>query len=346
MANIDTSKWASFKINSLFTVKRPAARSQSNYEAGSVPFVASGNYNNGVLKYLTPKPDEPLEKGNCISVSPIDGSAFYQGEDFLGRGGAGSSVILLYNDKLNPYNGYFIATVIRAACRKYSYGDMANKDLIAAEQIKLPAGEDHQPDFFYMESYMKARELSARKALDKLLAAERFTKPKSLDTSSWKPYLMRDLFEAKNTDSILLREISGAGITPYVTASSVNNGVAAYIDASKYSLVDGNCILVGGKTFSLTYQQDGFVSNDSHNFTLRIKGRPVSIKVYLFLLSALRAAFAYKYHWSDAVTKDKLLSETILLPAAPDGPDYAYMEAYMEAVEHKSCSSLSKMRAL
>ena len=110
MSKIDTSKWEEFKISSLFTVKRPAARSQSKYEDGETPFVASGNYNNGVLKYLTPKNGETLDKGNCITVSPIDGSAFYQKDDFLGRGGAGSSIILLYNDKLNEYSGYFIAT--------------------------------------------------------------------------------------------------------------------------------------------------------------------------------------------------------------------------------------------
>ena len=173
MSKIDTTKWESFKISSLFTVKRPAARSQSKYDDGDVPFVASGNYNNGVLKYLSPKKDEILDKGNCISVSPIDGSAFYQKNDFLGRGGAGSSIILLYNDKLNEYNGYFIATVIHAVCKKYYYSDMANKDVIAEETIKLPVDENHQPDFSYMESYMKNQEIAVSASLTKLQSALR-----------------------------------------------------------------------------------------------------------------------------------------------------------------------------
>lgn len=165
VGKIDTSKWEVFKISSLFTVKRPTARSQSKYDDGDVPFVASGNYNNGVLKYLSPKKNEILDKGNCITVSPIDGSAFYQKGDFLGRGGAGSSVILLYNDKLNEYNGCFIATIIRAVCKKYYYSNMANKDVIAEETIKLPVDENHQPDFSYMEEYMKNREIAVSEAL-------------------------------------------------------------------------------------------------------------------------------------------------------------------------------------
>ena len=92
---LDIKNWAEFRIEELFDVKRPTSRSQANYSEGTVPFVASGNYNNGVLKYLQPNKDESLEQGGCITVSPVDGSAFYQEKPFLGRGGAGSSIILL-----------------------------------------------------------------------------------------------------------------------------------------------------------------------------------------------------------------------------------------------------------
>lgn len=162
------ARWKQFKIGDIFEATRPAARSQSNYETGEAPFVASGNYNNGVLKYLKPKEGEVLDKGNCITVSPIDGSAFYQKNDFMGRGGAGSSVILLYNPKLNRYNGLFIATVIRQVCSKYVYNNMANKDVIAQEIIKLPADEAGAPDYGFMTDYMINIELQAERNLQLL----------------------------------------------------------------------------------------------------------------------------------------------------------------------------------
>lgn len=151
---LDTKDWAEFRIKELFDVRRPAARSQADYSDGTVPFVASGNYNNGVLKYLQPNNDEPLEQGGCITVSPVDGSAFYQEKPFLGRGGAGSSIILLYNSALNLYSGYFIATVIRSVCSKYAYSDMANKETISDEVIKLPVDDKNQPDYQLMSDYM------------------------------------------------------------------------------------------------------------------------------------------------------------------------------------------------
>ena len=47
-----------------------------------------------------------------------------------------------------------VGTVIRTVCRKYFYSDMANKDTIADEIIKLPVDGNHQPDYLYMEQYM------------------------------------------------------------------------------------------------------------------------------------------------------------------------------------------------
>lgn len=66
--------------------------------------------------------EEVLDEGNCITISPIDGSAFYQETAFLGRGGAGSSILILYNSSMNKYSGLFIARMLTQTCSKYSYG--------------------------------------------------------------------------------------------------------------------------------------------------------------------------------------------------------------------------------
>lgn len=45
---------------------------------------------------------------------------------------------------------------------------MANKDVIAEETILLPVDENHQPDFSYMESYMKNQEIAVSASLFKI----------------------------------------------------------------------------------------------------------------------------------------------------------------------------------
>lgn len=149
-----------------------------------------------------------------------------------------------------------------------------------------------------------------------------------LKIKQWHKFQVKKLFSATNTGNILARDVEdGTGFTPYVTASAFNNGVVAHIDASKYELIKGHCILVGGKTFTLTYQDEDFVSNDSHNFVLYLKENDKSSYVYLFLITAIRTSLCEKYKWADAVTKDKLLEDYIYLPINKDNDiDWEYME--------------------
>ncbi len=167
-----------------------------------------------------------------------------------------------------------------------------------------------------------------------------------IDISGWSNFDCRELFECKNTGNILARDvIDGSGDTPYVTASGYNNGVAAHIDASNYEIIKGHCILVGGKTFTITYQEDDFVSNDSHNFTIRVKNYNVSNKTYLYLATIIYRYFGQKYSWNDAVTKDKLMDERLPLPVTSDGqPDWDYMESYMRAVMEESEKGLENLK--
>lgn len=152
---LDEKEWVEFRIGDLFEVSRPTARNKDNYRAGGAPFVASGSVNNGVMKLCEPLDDEPLDKGGCITVSPVDGSTFYQPMDFLGRGGAGSSILMLRSDNSNLYCGQFMARAIQQTCSKYTYGHMGNKDSIKRERIMLPVDDAGEPDFAYMEQYAK-----------------------------------------------------------------------------------------------------------------------------------------------------------------------------------------------
>lgn len=158
MLSLHDRDWKELFIGGLFEVKRPLARSEKQYQIGKVPFVASGNVNNGVIKCCIPNDNENLDRGNCITVSPVDGSAFYHEYDFLGRGGAGSSILLLYNEKINKYSGLFIARMISQTCSKYHYGNMGSQERIKREKVMLPIDEQCEPDYAFMEQYIKERE--------------------------------------------------------------------------------------------------------------------------------------------------------------------------------------------
>lgn len=327
MKQIDTKQWKEFIIKDLFTVKRPSARSQANYNDGDIPFVASGNFNNGVLKYLEPKKDEILDAGNCITVSPIDGSSFYQEDDFLGRGGAGSSIILLYNPNLNLYNGYFIATVIRTVCRKYAYSDMANKDTIGTEKIKLPVDETGNPDFSYMELYMKNLELAVSYSLTDLQSAKKSDISGTLDISSWKLFQISELFNVQKGKRLTKADMKDGKIR-FIGASAINNGITAYISNDEH-LHPQNTITLSynGSIGEAFYQDEIFWASDDVN--ILYPKFEMNREMAFFMIPLLKTA-GKRYAFIDKWKKEDMEKSKIPLPVDKDGnPDYKYMENHI-----------------
>lgn len=167
---IDTSTWKEFKIADLFTIKLPSARSAKQYSEGNVRYVSSGAFNNGVANYLEPKDDEALDIGHCITVSPLDGSAFWQDEDFMGRGGSGASISMLYNENLTEMRALFICSIIRNTASKFGYTNLLNSKNLKTLILKLPVTPAGTPDWPYMEEYMRGIQSRADAALDALSA--------------------------------------------------------------------------------------------------------------------------------------------------------------------------------
>lgn len=56
-----------------------------------------------------------------------------------------------------------------------------------------------------------------------------------------------------------------------MTASKENNSVGTYISYDESQIEEGNSIFIGGKTFVVTYQENDYFSNDSHNLALYFK---------------------------------------------------------------------------
>ena len=149
-------KWKKFLIcgkGGFFELIQPKPRRLTDYiNDGIVPFVASGAFNNGIEKYV--ETNEVLEIGNCISVSAIGGFSFYQDKGFIGRGGAGSAIKLLYNDNLNEKNALFICSVLQKTLSKYDYSTMISGTKLEKEFIYLPTTKDNKPDWEYMEDFV------------------------------------------------------------------------------------------------------------------------------------------------------------------------------------------------
>lgn len=253
--------WKEFEISRLFTIKSPAARTIKSYSEGKTPYVSSGSFNNGIVSYLEPMADEKIEKGQCITVSPLDGSAFFQEEDFLGRGGAGSAISLLYNLNLTRYNALFICTIIKIMAEKFGYNDALTSDNLRKLRIKLPieykedgsrvydsekrySDEGFVPDWGGMEKCMKELKKKVDKSLDSFQAVS-LSKQESMDVSGWREFPIADFFDFSLPKGDLQVKKVEDGDIPLITPSNFNNGLLMKISAeSESTLYAANSLTV------------------------------------------------------------------------------------------------------
>lgn len=335
MLDLHDRKWNEFLVGTLFSVKRPKARSEKQYEYGKAPFVASGNVNNGVIKCCTPHENEKLDTGNCITVSPVDGSAFYQEYDFLGRGGAGSSILMLYNPDINKYSGLFISRMVRQTCSKYSYGKMGSQESIKRERIMLPVDESGNPDYAFMEQYIKEREQQIVQNYIDYIGKNIQTGGAlpALNEKEWKSFLISDIFDIFPGKRLVAADTT-AGDRPFIGALDNNNGVARFVSDTNESL-DKNVLGVNyngnGMVIGFYHPYECIFSDDVKRFHL--KYHEDNEFVLLFMKVAIlqqKSKFGYLYKFNS----ERMANTGVMLPVDESGnPDYTFMEQYAKQVQ-------------
>ena len=246
----------------------------------------------------------------------------------------------------NVFVGLYVVGTMSYLTKVFSYNDMGTWTKIKNQRIKLPVDSLGEIDFAYMESYIRDLENARIRDLEKWLVASglndyelKAAEQKAL--RDWQKGKIRtdcrkitDIFSVANTHCVLGELVAGRrGGTPYVTASACNNSVSSYIDYKDEFKDRGNAIVIGGKTFVVTYQSEDFFSNDSHNLILRLKNEKYRIReVYLYLIGAINAGLASQYSWGDSVSYKKIQKDQIVIPVTSTGEiDFDFMFLFVRA---------------
>lgn len=167
---------------------------------------------------------------------------------------------------------------------------------------------------------------------------------KKLNEAKWGEFKITDIFDVKNTHNILSNEIvENSGNVPYLCASAEKNGVSTYISYNDDLIDKGNCIFIGGKTFVVTYQENDFFSNDSHNLALYLKFSEKRKKdVQIFIASCITRSVGYKYSWGNSISHKKIQNDYVSLPITPGNKiDFDFMEAFIRELEEERIRELA-----
>ena len=338
-------KFDSLFISDVFTVEKGKRLTKSDMSFGSVNYIGAISTNNGIRQTI----NAPITwRGNCITVNYNGsvGHAFYQPYEFY----ASDDVNILYSKSfdLDENIALYICTSLFKASAKYSYSSKWTKERMEKSKIILPVKRGNL-DLTFMRRYiatLKAERVATLKAYlqaaglsDTILSEGELAALVTIRQNrvEWREYPIsgeNGAFKVVNTHSILKAQVvPDIGNIPYVGAGESNNSIQSYIYFDSNFLEKGNSIMIGEKTMVITYQEDDYFSNDSHNLALYYKDIDVPTRnTQLFLVSALYKSLKPKYHWGDSISKSKICKDSLMLPVKKDGSiDYAFIENLISA---------------
>ncbi|MDH9615668.1 restriction endonuclease subunit S [Staphylococcus pettenkoferi] len=147
--------WKAFKLIDIFdSIKRGKRLTKNKQVDGNIPYISSTSNNNGLDNFISNNNNVRLFD-NCLTLanSGSVGETFYHPYKFV----ASDHVTHLKKNNLNKYTYLFVANMIKRIGNKYSFNREINDFRIKREQIILPTLND-QPDYEFMEQYIKRRE--------------------------------------------------------------------------------------------------------------------------------------------------------------------------------------------
>lgn len=160
MKKINIQDWKEFKIGELFSINPTKNHKVTNkdlmHEDGINPVVVNSSYNNGIGGYTNHEITEP---GNVITFSDTTNadSIFYQENDFVGYSHVQVLKPIKYNEKWSKECLIFFTAVFKkkAKLMNFDYVNKFTREDASKIIVKLPIDVNGEPDWEYMERYVK-----------------------------------------------------------------------------------------------------------------------------------------------------------------------------------------------
>lgn len=171
---VDTREWGEFHLYDIFSISmgNKFDRSKMCEVDEGINFVGRSALTNGVACAVTSVEDK---KGNTVQPYPAGditialggsiGAAFVQDKEFY----TSQNVCVLHTDdhSITERAKWFVAASITASCGNYeAFTDELNKHIRTDFIIRLPMDKTGQPDWAYMEEYMRKVERKTKTALN------------------------------------------------------------------------------------------------------------------------------------------------------------------------------------
>lgn len=322
-----------FRLSDIFEIKnlKSIDKNKLKQEIGNIPYVSQTKLNNGILGYVCDHGITKLNFGNCISIGTDTQVVRYQENNFY----SSEKIIGIRNNYLNKYIGYFIFPILEQILqKKFSYGHKASMQRISEVEIKLPSTPNRNPDWEFMESYIREQyrevvqerinELEKRKP-------DAPTVPRDIEEiQAIADFTLGQIFDVKMSKSINNNKLNSTpGNIPYITRTGLNNGILKFVcEQGTEKLNPGNVITIGVDTQTVFYQKQAFYCG---NNILSLSSENVDQYIGVFIVGILDQIVKKKYNYGYGATLTRIKNLEIPLPITSDGkPDWEFMSDYIK----------------
>ena len=345
---IDTSTWVKFKLSDIgFTNHHGIRQTKADRKEGDIPLLTAGKENQGVAAYIS---NAPSVYTDAITVDMFGNSFFHKG-NYAGD----DNIYFFINDKISDNAKLFIAAILNTDNSKiYAYKEQFRQPQADALSVSLPATSDGQPDWDYMESYMKAVMEESEKSLENLRKAD--DTKHLIDVSGWGEFKVGDLFD-KLTLKCLKKDFNKAidcseeqtdeFSLPLTNAKHFNNGIQFYGRPNDWESAEMTIDIVSNGAIATgdVYAQPQRTGVLWDSYLLKCKYGITSELVLQYMACIIQRCIKQYFGWDDKCTWDKVKEQMIHLPITSTGePDWQYMEDYMKNIMDKSEQIISDLQ--
>ena len=323
-------EWGEFKVGDIFEIFTGSLI--DNPKSGTIPRITATDVNNGVAMFTSRYEEKARYFSNFISVSFL-GSVFYHKDtvslDMKIHG------IKPCRYELKSESALFLIPLIKNFSFKYSYGYQLSTRILVNQKLMLPIDSQGQPNWQFMEDYIKQEQKQqAQKIIDyyERKLVELAGAVMGLDKVEWKTFRFTEVFQETQRGKRLTKANQTDGLKPYISSTSDNNGVDAFIGnkTGVRKFEDVLTLANSGSVGSTFYQQFEFVASDH---VTALKSENADKYAYLFLSTVVKR-LEEKYSFNREINDTRIKREKVILPADKEGnPDFQYMSDFVKKLE-------------
>jgi len=165
---VDTREWGSFALGALFNIVKGKRLTKAEMKSGETPFIGSSALNNGCTAMIGNDKNQHPENTITVCYNGSVGETFYQDQPYI----ASDDVNVLYPKfTMNRQIALFIVPLIKGVSSRYDYIDKWKKEAMEVDKIYLPVDKNGDPDWDYMEEYMKMVQEKTENVLNQFVLA-------------------------------------------------------------------------------------------------------------------------------------------------------------------------------